>query len=131
MKTTIRHDLTDGALVGTHTREGDDGGSVVAVWFSDDEAQVRIGLRLHTIDQAEALVIAAAEARDALIEELRERDAMYLEEDGAETCILLNRRKSDQDRRGTNRGRRKTDLQQDATAVEYADKVDCEKPLVL
>ena len=68
--TNFRHDLTDHALVGSTARECDEGGALVAIYFDDPAAGVKIGLRVRTLAQAEALVAAAIATRDALAEEL-------------------------------------------------------------
>ncbi len=109
-KTQLRHDLTDHALVGHCRREGDDGGPLVAVWFDDPEAGVKLGLRIRTAAQARALVEAAQVAQAELAAAEMEHEGAYL----GEPEILLDRR-SDEPRRTEPRrfeslGRRAEDL---------------------
>lgn len=66
MQTKFRHDLGQRAVVGAVRREADDVGEIAAVYFRDDEADVTIGIRIRTPEQALALRKAADEALAAL-----------------------------------------------------------------
>lgn len=71
VKTSFRHDLGIGGVIGAVARLGDDTHeNIVAVTFTDLTASVRVGVRLRTVEQAVELVRAAQEALRMMIDDL-------------------------------------------------------------
>lgn len=62
IKTSFRHDLGKGAVVGAVSKLAEDSGEIVVLTFDDVEQGARVGIRIRTIEQARELLRAATHA---------------------------------------------------------------------